>query len=163
MAILDFSWLSYYMAIFGFLFVFTVMYAILTKTKILGENAFSNALVSFVIAIIFITFSPGVEYIGTFMPWFSILVICVFCVLVIIGFSQKEMDKFMKPWFAWVGIIILIFIFVLSAIKVFNPILGPYLPGGDKAMGFFYSEKFLGGAILLIIAAAAAWVLTKKR
>lgn len=150
------------MAIFGFLFVFTVMYAILAKTKILGENAFSNALVSFVIAIIFITFSSGVEYIGNVIPWFALLIVCIFCVLVIIGFSQKEIDKFMKPGFTWVFIIILIIIFVISAVKVFNPILGPYLPGGDKATGFFYSERFIGGVLLLVIAAVTAWILTKK-
>lgn len=161
-SILDFSWLSYYMAIFGFLFVFTVIYAILAKTKILGENAFTNALVSFVLAIIFITFSPGVRYVQTIVPWFAILIVCVFCVLFLVAFSQKDIDKFLKPWFTWVMILVLIVIFLFSAIVVFNPVLGPYLPGGAKASGFFYSERFLGGVLLLVIAAAAAWILTRK-
>lgn len=172
MAFLDFSWLSYYMAIFGFLFVFTVMFAILTKTKILGDEGLIISLVSFVFAIIFVTFSPGVEYVGTIVPWFSILVIALFFILIIVGFSQKEIDKFMKPWIAWVFIIILIIIFLVAAIRVFNPVLGPYLPGASGAGGdatllkyksFFYSEKVLGALLLLVIAAITSWVLTRKK
>ncbi|MFA6023025.1 MAG: hypothetical protein WC781_02980 [Candidatus Pacearchaeota archaeon] len=172
MAILDFSWLAYYMAIFGFLFVYVVVYAILSNTKLLGDNNYINSLTAFVFAIIFITFSPGVEYVGVVLPWFVILLICLFLFLIMIGFSQKDMSKFMKPWVTWVFIAILIIIFLISAIKVFNPILGPYLPGvsdtgGDPSLllfkNFFYSEKVLGAIILLIIAAIASWILTKKK
>ena len=171
MAVLDFSWLSYFLAIFGFLLVFVVVYAILTKTKILGENAFVNSITAFILAIIFITFSPGVQYIGAITPWFAILVVSLFFFLIIVGFSQKEIDKFMKPGITWVFIVILLIIFLISAIKVFNPVLGPYLPGasGDgadpillKVAKFAYSDRFLGGVLLLIIALIVSWIITKK-
>ncbi|MFA5992389.1 MAG: hypothetical protein WC796_01640 [Candidatus Pacearchaeota archaeon] len=167
MAMLDLSWLSYYITIFGFLFVFTIMLAILSKTKILGDSSnWANILVSLVFAIVFVTFSPGVEYVQTIIPWFVILIIALFFVLIIVGFSQKKMDDFMKPGLGWVFIILLAIVFIVAAIKVFNPIFVQFLPGtASSASGiksFFYSERFLGGALLLIIAAAAAWVLTKK-
>src|SRR3989344_8902355 len=117
MATLDFSWLSYFMAIFGFLLVYIVVYAILTKTKILGENAFINSITAFILAIVFISFSPGVSYIGIITPWFVILVVSLFFFLVIVGFSQKEIDKFMKPGITWVFIVILLIIFLIAAIK----------------------------------------------
>ena len=110
MAVLDFSWLSYFLAIFGFLLVYVVVYAILTKTKILGENAFVNSITAFILAIIFITFAPGVEYLGAITPWFAILIVSLFFFLVIVGFSQKDIDKFMKPWIAWVFIVLLLII-----------------------------------------------------
>ena len=171
MATLDFSWLSYFMAIFGFLLVYIVVYAILTKTKILGENAFINSITAFILAIVFISFSPGVSYIGIITPWFVILVVSLFFFLVIVGFSQKEIDKFMKPWISWIFIVILLIIFLVAAIKVFNPILGPYLPGdsGDdanptllKVARFAYSDRFLGAVLLLIIALIVSWIVTKK-
>jgi len=168
---LDLSWLGYYMSFFGFLLVFLVMFAILTKTKILGDSAFMNFFVSLIFSIIFVTFSPGIEYVQTILPWFAILIICLFLVLMLIGFSQKNMDEFMKPWFAWVGIAILIIIFLISAIVVFNPVISPYLPGQPDTGGesfllslkhFFYSEKFLGAVLLIVIAALTAWIVTKK-
>ncbi len=172
MAFLEFSWLAYYIAIFGFFFVFVISYAVLSKTKILGDNNFIDLLVSFILAIVFITFSPGVEYVSAIIPWFSILIISMFFLLVIVGFSQKEVDKFMKPWITWVFIGILIIIFLIAAIKVFNPVLAPYLPGSSGSGGdsdllryknFFYSERFLGAALLLIIAAITSWVLVKGK
>jgi len=163
----DFSWLGYYMPIFGFFFVFVVMYAILIKTKILGDNAFTNAFVSFIFAIIFVTFSPGVDFVGTVLPWVSILIIALFFILLIVGFSQKSIDEFMKPGLAWVFIVILALIFLISAIVVFNPVIGPYLPGqpeaeASKFFGFIYGEKFLGALLLLVVAALASWVIARK-
>ncbi|OIO42569.1 hypothetical protein COU56_01635 [Candidatus Pacearchaeota archaeon CG10_big_fil_rev_8_21_14_0_10_31_9] len=168
---IDFSWLGYYVPIFGFLFVFVVMYAVLSKTSVLGESGFVNSLVSFVFAIIFVTFLPAVNYVQTIIPWFVILIICLFFFLVIVGFSQKDIDKFMKPWIAWVFIGFLALIFLISAIYVFNPV---FVKGIADLTGnsqdqvfeslrkFVISEKFFGGIFLLIIAAVTSWVLTKK-
>lgn len=155
---MDFNWLSYYMPIFGFVFVFVVMYAILLKTKILGDNAFTNAFVSFIFAIIFVTFAPGIDFVSTVIPWVVILIIALFFVLVIVGFSQKDVDKFMKPGFAWAFILILAVIFLISAIVVFNPVFGKY-PG---VKDFLLSEKFYGAVILLVIAGLASWVIARK-
>src|SRR3990167_1100291 len=111
MATIDYSWLNYFMPIFGFLFVFVVMYAILIKTKILGEGEFVNAFVSFIFAIIFVSFAPGVEYVKTVVQWIAILIICLFLVLVIAGLSQKKLDDFLKPGLGWffIGLLAIVF------------------------------------------------------
>ncbi len=167
---IDVSWLNFYMPVFGFLFVFVVMFAVLLKTNVLGDNVFTNAFVSFIFGIIFITFSPGVDFITTLLPWFVILVISLLLVLVIVGFSQNDMESFMKPWLGWVFIILLVVAFLVSAIVVFNPILGPYLPGsGVEGEGFLFDvrnfvfgEQFLGGILLLGVALVASWLIAKK-
>ncbi len=153
---IDLSWLSYYIPIFGFLFVFTLIFAVLAKTKILGESPFVNLFISFIFGIIFVTFVPGVVYVQTIIPWFVILMMSLFFLLMIVGFSQKEIDKFMKPWIAWVFIGLLVVIFVWSAIVVFNPFLQGYI---DE---YLYSERFSGAFLLLIAAGLASWVLTRS-
>lgn len=168
---LDVSWLNFFMPVFGFFFVYVVMVAILTKTKILGDGVFVNHFVSFVFAIIFITFAPGVDFVATILPWFVILVIALFLVLILVGFSQDKMDKFMQPWLAWVFIVLLMIVFLVSAIVVFNPVLGPYLPGsGVDGEGFLfdirdfvYGEQFLGGLLLLAVAVAASYLIARGK
>ena len=156
MAITDVSWLAYYMPIFGFLLVFTVMYAILAKTKILGEAMGTNLIVSFIFAIIFVSFAPGVRYVQTVLPWFVVLIISLFFFLLIVGFSQKDVDKFMKPAVSWAFIGLLAVVFLWSAIVVFNPFLQPYV---DR---FTYDDRISGAVLLLAIAAAASWIMTRK-
>ncbi|MEM4625426.1 MAG: hypothetical protein QXJ28_01505 [Candidatus Pacearchaeota archaeon] len=172
MEMLDFSGLAYFASIFGFVFVWVLMFAILIKTKILGDNAFINSIIALIFALVFISFSPGVVYVQTIIPWFAILIISIFFMMLIIGFSQKEVDKFMKPWMSWVFILVLLIIFLFSAVKVFNPFLAPYLPGspdkgGDpnliKLKNFIYSESFLGAALLLFIALIIFRILTKGK
>jgi len=159
----DVTFYTWFMPIFGFLFVFIIIYALLAKSKILGENWGINIFISFVIAIIFATVSSVRQYVQTVTPWFAVLVIAVFFILLIVSFTQKEWDKFMKPW-TWVAVIILIIIFLLSAIKVFGSAVTQYLPGyppNSKLKTFLFSDQFLGAFLLLVIAAVVSWVLVK--
>ena len=144
------------MPLFGFLFVFTVMYAVLAKTKILGEGLGTNLIVALVFAIIFVSFAPGLAYVQTILPWFVVLIISLFFFMMIVGFSQKEMDKFMKPGIAWAFIGLLVVIFLWSAIVVFNPFISPAIER------FTYDDRISGAALLFIVAAAASWIITRK-
>ncbi len=167
----DISGLAYFMPIFGFLLVFVVVHALLVKTKILGDSKWANIFTSFVVAIFFASVTSVREYIQNVSVWFAVLIIALFFVLMIIGFSQKDMDNMMKPGLAWIFIVVLIVIFLVAAINVFGNLFVPYLPGGNTAGGdpflmkvrnFVFSDKFLGAVLLLIIAGVATWVLTKK-
>ena len=153
--VLDISGLTYFMPLFGFLFVFVIVFALLEKTKLLGENKFISILISFIVAIIFATMTSVREYVEQVTPWFAVLIIALFFILIIIGLSQQKIDAIMKPGFVWVFIIVLIIVFLLSATKVFS------LWSGVK--DFVTNEARIAGAIiLLIIAAIAAWVVGKK-
>lgn len=157
---LDISGLTYFMPIFGFLFIFVIIFALLTKTKILGDSKFVSILISFIIAIIFATMSSVREYVETVTPWFAVLVVVLFFILIIIGLSQQKIDSIMKPGFVWVFIILLIIVFLVSAIKVFSSSLNPVFY--DVKYYITTESKVAGGIILLVIAAIATWVLTKK-
>lgn len=153
---IDISGLEFFMPIFGFLFVFVIVYALLAKTKLLGDNKFINLLISFIVAIIFSIVSPVQKYVQTVTPWFVVLVIALFFILIIIGLSQQKLGEIMKPWFVWVFIVALILVFLISATKVFSPVWW-------DVRDFITNEgRIVGGILLLIIAVAAAWVITRK-
>ena len=171
---LNIAGLYFFMPVFSFLFVFLIVYAVLLKTKLLGEGKFVIALISFVIGIIFMSFSTVSgstdQYVRTIVPWFAVLLVCVFLVLVLAGLSTKDLGKIMTTRFAWVVIAILIVIFIIAAIRVFNPVFNwtygvssaPDQPQVISQIRDLFSNAVGGGILLLIVAILVAWVITKK-
>ena len=169
---IDISGINFFMPIFSFLFVFVIIYAILAKTNLIGENNFIHFLISFIIAIVFMSLSSAELYVRTIIPWFAVLIVIVFFVLVVAGFSTLKLDKIMTPAFAWTLIAILVIVFLIAAIKVFNPVfhsdLGITTGGsGDASLvqqiAVFLSEsKIAGGILLIIVAIVVSWIVTKK-
>ncbi|MBI2629908.1 hypothetical protein HYW76_02310 [Candidatus Pacearchaeota archaeon] len=157
---LDISGLSYFMPIFGFMFVFLIVYSVLAKTKILGEEKWINVFVGFIVAIIFAIMTPSREYVQTVIPWFAVLIVSLFLILVLVGLSQSKIDAIMKPWFVWVFIVVLILIFLISAINVFPFTFSAFW---GNVTGFVTTQaKVTGAIILLIVAALTAWRITSK-
>ena len=166
---IDISGVYFFMPIFSFLFVFLIVYAILARTKILGEAGFVNLLVSFIMAIIFMSFSSLELYVKTIVPWAIVLLVSVFLVLLLAGMSTKELDKIMTKKFAWSIIIILIVIFLISAIKVFNPVFHPDLiiTSGEgtsliEQLTYSVDGRVAGTILLILIAIVVSWILTRK-
>jgi len=166
---IDISGIYFFMPVFSFLFVFIIVYAILAKTKILGDSQFSNILVGFIMAIIFMSFSSLELYVQTIIPWFVVLFVIVFLVLLIAGLSTKDLDKIMSNKFAWMIIAILVIIFLVAAVRVFNPVFHPDLgiTSGEGTSMIKQISGTLGGRtagtlLLLVIGGIVAWVVTRK-
>jgi len=166
---LNISGLLFFMPVFSFLFVFLIVFALLAKTKIVGESKFVLVLISFIISIIFMSFSSAELYIRTILPWFVILMVVVFLILLIAMFSTKAWDKIFTPAFAWVIVGVLILIFLIAAIYVFNPVFHPDL-GVTSGQGTSMIEQIreymdggiAGSILLLVVAIIVAWIVTKK-
>jgi len=164
---LDVSGINFFMPVFSFLFVFIVVYALLFKTKVLGESKWVLSLISFIIAIIFMSFSSMELYVQTIIPWVVVLIVIVFFVLMLGMFTSK--DWIPKSWLGWVVVGILIIIFLIAAIKVFNPVLHPDLIVAS-GQGTSFAEQIrgyldggiLGSVLLIIVAGIVAWVITRK-
>lgn len=166
---IDISGIFVFMPIFSFLFVFLITYSILFTTKILGDNNFINALIGFIMAIIFLSFASLDFYVRTIVPWFVVLIVCVFLVLMLFGFATNKLDWIRTKGFGFALVGILLLIFLIAAIRVFNPVFHPDLilttgehtslmrqifnPGNDRT---------LGTVLLVVVAAAVAYVITKK-
>lgn len=167
---LDISGINFFMPVFSFLFVFIVIYAILFKTKVLGDNKFINSLVSFIMAIVFMSFSSMETYVRSVIPWFIVLVVILFLIMMVGMFSTKEWDKMFTKGFAWIVIVIFIVVFLIVAINVFNPIFHPdrvFVQGDNpqvfsQLIYFIFYSNWAGTILLLIIGAVVAWFISKK-
>jgi len=167
---IDVSGLSFFMPILGFLFIFIVVYGLLFKTQVLGDSKGIQLFISFIMGVIFISFSSMRLYVETIIPWFAVLLVVLFLVLFVAMFSTKAWEKMLTPAFAWVVVGVLILIFLIAAIKVFNPVFHPDLivtsgSGGEslwEQISDFFSGSRVGGSVLLIIVAViVSWVLVK--
>jgi len=157
---IDLTGLGTFVPVFGFLLVFVVTYALLSKTKLLGENKFVHVLTSFAIAIIFLVSANAIEYVRVVTPWFAAFIVSLLFIGLIVGLMGKEsLDKVFKPGFAWFIVIVLIVIFLVSAVYVFADVINKYM-GEPKA--FLVQPQILGIVLLVGITIFAAWLLTKK-
>src|SRR3989338_5783379 len=93
MAVIDITGIYLFMPVFSFLFVFLIIYAILVRFKILGDSQFVNLLISFIISIFFMRFSGVVLYVRTLIPWFVVLLVCIFLILLIGGFASCKLEN----------------------------------------------------------------------
>ena len=170
MATIDISGINFFMPVFSFLFVTLVVYAILVGTKILGDNKFFNLFIAFIMGVIFMSFSSLDLYVRTIVPWFVVLFIVLFLILLLGGFAGGKTDWIMGKGIGIVFVMLLVIVFLIAAIRVFNPVFHPDfgITGGENGpsmisqlTGFFGTSKVIGSILLIIIAAIVAWVVTK--
>jgi sorbitol-specific phosphotransferase system component IIBC len=166
---IDISGIFFFMPVFSFLFVFMIVWSILVKTKLLGDAPFVNLFISLIMAVIFMSFSSLDLYVRTIIPWFIALFVCVFLVLLLGGLATKDVTKLMTNNFGWVTIVLLLIIFLISAIKVFNPVFHPDLiiTSGEgtsliEQIRYGADGTIFGTILLIIIAGVVSWVLVKK-
>ena len=141
--------------ILAFLVVFIIVYAILAKSKMLGEDKFVNLFVSFVLASVFVAASDVTQLVLSVMPWFVVLLVLMFFVLVLSGFIGKEKDIAGKG-LGWFFVIALFVIFLIA---------GYYNYEQDARVlnftGWLFSSSIFGTLILLGVAALVGWAITK--
>jgi hypothetical protein len=163
----DISALSYFVPVAVFLLVFIVLFAILHKVKILGDNKWVQLFVSLIIASLFITLAGTVEYVRTVVPWIAVLIVSLVFVLLITGIIGKPME-FMNKGIGITFFIVIILILIISAFVVFSNVIGPYLPwnsstpSSSQVTSVIYSSRVVGAVILIAVSALVAFILTKK-
>lgn len=168
----EISAIAYFAPIAAFLLVFIVSFAILAKTKLLGESNFVQLFISLLISALFVSAIGVREYVQTIVPWFAVLLISLFLVLALVGFVGKPAE-FMQKGIGIVFVVLLGFVFLVSAFVVFSDVLVNYIPGpfygagGDvRALLFtdwLYSPRVLGALSLIIISAVVSWILVKSK
>lgn len=111
---IDLSAVNYVLPLASFIFIFVLLFALLLKTKILGENAFSNAVISFIVAVIFISISSVRELLELMLPWFSIIIVVIVIVILLVTFVMKKPEDVLKPGLAWtiVGLVAVVAIYL---------------------------------------------------
>ncbi|MSS74331.1 hypothetical protein EXS72_01690 [Candidatus Pacearchaeota archaeon] len=166
----DISAFVYFLPIFAFLIVFAIMFAVLNKFKLIGENLFFQLFFSFIIATIFVTASSARQVVLNVIPWFAVLIVAMLLLLFLVSFIGKA--DIIGKGFGWVFVILLIIIFFIAGVKVFASTLAPYLPGATNIKDanptllslfkWIYSPRVAGAFLLVLSAVFVSWILTKK-
>lgn len=160
--------LGLYDVILPFLLTFTIIYAIMDKTKILGQDTFEgkqypkknlNALVAFCIGFLVIASSNLVSLINTTLAQIVVLfMICVFY-LALVGIFYKDNVEgaFNDKWKLFFMVVLLISIVLIFA----NAIL---LENGQSVLEFIYSQlafnidsAAVSSIVLILLIAGAMW------
>ncbi len=154
----DISSISYFLPIFSFLLVFVIVYAVLKKTGVLGDNNAVSLFISLILATFFIVNTEMVDFVQFSSSWFVVFIICLLFIMMFLGFMGKDSLKLIaeNKGVAWAAFGILLILFVTSAASVFKWIID-----WDKIQAWFYTDWF-GMILLLIIAGIVAMVLGKK-
>jgi len=148
-----------------FLLVFTIVYAVLQKTKILGDGRKNyNVILALVMGLavvvphftgMYTSFDP-VAVINTSLPQVSIILVAIVMVLLIIGVFGNEFDVAGTSLAAWVAI---------AAIVIVAIIFG-------SSVGWFHLPTWLGFLainpdlqaliVMVLIFAVIIWFITKE-
>ena len=171
---LDIGLLQNVAIIFPFMLVLIVTYALMSVTKIFGDNKGTYAFIAFIMAVLTL-FSPiAIKSIALMAPWFVLFFIFSMFLLIafmIFGVDQKQILKIITSenhgdtFFYWViAIVLLIGIGSISAVVSQQNGFTKLTDTGvektptqiqDEKVSFFNTlvhPKILGAALLLLIA-----------
>lgn len=153
--------------ILPFLLVWTIIFAILQKTKLLGEGKKQiDSIVAFVIGIIVVTYSSGhsVDIISNLTLFLAIGIVIIFVGLLLWGFIAGEKGlKFDEAprglkWTAGIVILIAVIIAVLWAAGVDNSVFDFFFRNswsGEFWTNFFFVAVVIGALILMLKSGAS--------
>ncbi len=164
----DLSGINYFLPLLSFFLVFVIMYAVIVKTKLV-EHWFLQIFIPFVLATIFVSAVGARDYVLNIVVWFAVLLVSFFLLLMMSGFAGEHL----KSWNKGIGILFIILVivmFLISAVFVFSEYFTPYLPGSSGAganpdvlrfTDWVYSPRVSGAILLIIVSALVSWVLVK--
>ena len=174
----DISLVGYFAPIAAFVIVFAVVYAVLLKTKIIGESAGAIAFVSLLFAVVFVSVAGARDFVSVMTPWFVVVLLSFVFLLAMIGFGKSffgekgGISDGSSKGLVWVFIIIVGIVFIASFFVVFSSQIAPYVPGPEYGLGadertlFFtdwlFSGRVRGALALIVVGAIAFWVLVKS-
>lgn len=166
----DLTGISYFLPVISFLVIFVVSFAVMVKAKMF-ESKFLQVLIAFLIAVVFITIGGARSYVENVVPWFAVVLVSFFLMLLIFGLAGKSIESWEGP-VGKIFVVVLFVVFVISALFVFSSSIAPYLPWAESykstnSSSYFtdwlYSPRNGGAVLLLIISAIVAWVLVKAK
>jgi hypothetical protein len=150
--------------VYPFLIVFFIVFAILEKTHVLGEDKKQiNALVAFIIGLIFVSAVQPKLIVNDLILYLSIALILMFVILLLWGFASggdlKTGDILVKPWLKWVvGLVIVAGAFVVMANSA-----GINFGFLDKLFNSSWSENFWTNVLFIVLIAVALAVVLKAK
>jgi len=144
--------------VISFLFIFILVYALLVKTEILGDNNTISLFISLIIASFFIVNVNLVAFTQLNVSWFVVFIVCLFMILLMLNFVGKDATEFFvkEKKFAGVIVALVIIMFLVSASYTFNWAISL------AVFESWFDNEWFGMVLLIVVAGLISWVLTKK-
>jgi hypothetical protein len=157
------SGIGFFMPIFSFLLVFVVVYAMLFKTKALGDNKGMMIMISFVLASFFIMQVNLVEFVQFSSAWLTGGVVLLFFLMMIIAFLPGDSSKIFegkdgKPskWFGFIVLGGIMIFFIISAGYVFDSAVN------WEFISELFNREWVGMILLLMISGVVAAIISRE-
>jgi len=165
---IDIGLFQYFNVIFPILLIFAVVFALLHKTKILGENATINAIIAIALALMSLLSQTLIDVINFMAPWFVLVFIFVIFLMLlyqILGATEKDILSALKTekTIQWavigIGLIILFAAFANVLGQKMLALQPTEAVEGEEEIGFeqniflmLFNPKVLGLVIIFLIA-----------
>lgn len=147
-----------------FIFLFAILYGLLSKMELFGTNKAVHVLIAFSTSLLVVFIPETKELINFMTPWFVILVLLILFILLAVmslGIKHSEITDYLKnssPGTTTTVVIIVIILFFCAVYKVFGPVLtiaGPEKTGLWAVISrVLFQPKVLGVLFLLLVASA---------
>lgn len=164
------SILNFFSALFAALLVFAVVFAILNKTRILGESKVIQWIVAIALGLLTLVYPDIISLVEFISPWFVLLFIFLILLLLayrLFGYSEENILEYVKSdrTINWVLVAVGVIILLAGIFNVFGESAlqatagGNATSEGDSGSGFqenvfstLFSPQLLG--VLLVFAIA---------
>ncbi len=142
-----------------FLLVFVLVFAVLQKTKVLGDKKNQvDAMVSLAIALIVLSVPVARNFITNITPWLAVGLVVILIFLLLFGFVGSDLkeglvlEKWMKPTIAGLSAL-----FVVALVVYFSGLWDKWFSGNLGASSWLPNLVFI-----IVIVAAVVIALGKK-
>jgi len=144
---------------YPFLLIFFLVFAVLERTKLFGEDKKQiNALISFVIGLIFVSFIHPKEVVADLILFLTVALVVMFVILLLWGFVFGDIKEGFKPekWMKWIlgiAVGVAVVVAVVWATGTDNEIIS-WLFDQSWSDGFWTNVVFLvvvAGALALVL------------
>jgi hypothetical protein len=141
--------------ILPFLLIFVLVFAILQRTKLLGEDKKQvDALVALAVGLIFIAIQPAKDFVIAFLPWIGVGIAVIFVFLVLYGFVAGDLSGDKIP--NWMKVVF----GILSGLFVIGIIL--WITGWYKLItAIDWNSSFWINVILIVVIVATIIIVLK--
>jgi len=157
----DLGFLEFFLPVFTFLFIFVLLYAVLDKFKLMGENRWLKLIAAFSVALLFLFSQDTIRFVEFITPWFVVLVVLALFILslfMFMGMKEGDLEKTVKdPVVYWTVLVIIIILLIIAIAEVFTfvaPETGTGKPPTEGLRAVTH-PRTLGALFLLVIAAFA--------
>ena len=158
------GFLEFFLPIFSFLFIFVIVFAVLDKFKLMGENKTVKFIAALSIALLFLFSQETLNFVNFVTPWFVVLVVVALFILALfmfMGVKEKQMEETVRdPRVYWTVLVIIIILLIAAIGTVFSDFFateGGEITDPTKASitQILVHPRVLGALFLLVIVSFA--------